>query len=93
MTSLVGNIERFIEAKLSFYHDQFYEFELVERATNRIDFFSRSQKDAPRWENKSYFIVHNGQIYEIFSSAKVGPYPELGFSNLYDGYKSFRFEP
>jgi hypothetical protein len=94
------DLNEYMLAKVSWLKDLFYEVEINESTdihdkgytVKRIEYTCLA--GGQRWDNRHYFVLYEGKVYEIVSSAVPTAFEEYhSLSPLYDPFDSFRFQP
>ncbi|NQT31610.1 MAG: hypothetical protein HQ588_04675 [Deltaproteobacteria bacterium] len=94
------DLNEYVLAKVSWLKDFFHEVEINESTdihdkgytVKRIEYTCLA--GGQRWDNRHYFVLYEGKVYEIVSSAVPTAFEEYhSLSPLYDPFDSFRFQP
>jgi len=88
-----GGLRGYIDARLTSFKDEYYAFEKTNVSYLTIDYKYQKKENSPTNEGRLHTFLNGDMLFEIICSGRIIEVPGKSYSNIYDPFESFRFQP
>ncbi len=88
-----GGLQGYIDTRLTSFKNEFYAFEKTNVSYLTIDYKYQKKENSPTNEGRLHSFLNDDMLFEIICSGRIIEVPEKSYSNIYDPFESFRFQP
>ncbi len=88
-----GGLRGYIDVRLTSFKNEYYAFEKTNVSYLTIDYKYQKKENSPTNEGRLHTFLNGDMLFEIICSGRIIEVPGKSYSNIYDPFDSFRFQP